>query len=87
MATAVRGVFEYACDVAQTWHSHLNHFLLHACVLSSAYLTKARFANRAHTNGELEALEAIFPIAAGDVQSQWYTRIVWQAVLQNTPDF
>lgn len=27
-----------------------------------------------------------FPIAAGDVQSHWYIRIVRQAALQNTPD-
>ncbi len=65
MATTVQRVFEYACDVAQIWHSHLNHFLLHTCVLLSVYLTKACLANRAHTNGELEACwvnqpEAIF---------------------------
>ncbi len=65
MATTVQRVFEYACDVAQTWHSHLNHFLLHTCVLLSVYLTKTSLANRAHTNGELEACwvnqpEAIF---------------------------
>lgn len=65
MATTVQRVFEYACDVTQTWHSHLNHFLLHTCVLLSVYLTKTCLANRAHTNGELEACwvnqpEAIF---------------------------
>lgn len=70
-----------------------NHFLLHTRVLNAlvgVFDKDANRANRAHSNGELEACWVNQPdailIAAGDVQSHWYIRIVWQAVLHNTPD-